>query len=78
MVCACWESFEERKLATDVLLAIAQSLVRSNEDVWMELMKVVEELLEILRDVGDWMREKESAQLMMDGSTIHRCQLQVV
>ncbi len=66
---ACREYFEERKLATDVLPAISPSLVDSNEDVRMESMKVVEELLEILRDVGDRMREEERARAMMETGT---------
>ena len=33
-ICACRGYFEERKLATDVLPAIAPSLVDSNEDVF--------------------------------------------
>jgi len=66
---ACRDYFEEKKLATDVLPAIAPSLVDSNEDVRMESMKVVEELLEILRDVGDRLSEEERARALMEGNT---------
>ena len=45
------------------------SLVDLNEDIWMGSIKVVEELLEILRDIGDLMRGYEGARVLVEGST---------
>lgn len=68
-ICACREYFYETNLATDVLPAIAPSLVDANEDVRTESMRAVEELLEILRGVGERMREEERTRSMMEGNT---------
>ena len=65
-ICACREYFEERNLASDVLPAISPSLVDGNEEVRMESMRAVEELLEILRGVGERMREEERQRSLME------------
>lgn len=55
----CRTYFEEKKLATEVLPAIVPSLVDGNQDVRHEAMRVIEELLSILRKLGDKMSEEE-------------------
>ena len=69
-ICACRDYFEEKALATDVLPAISSSLVDQNEDVRMESMRAVEELLQILRGVGERMSEEERARVRMEKNSL--------
>jgi SCY1-like protein 1 len=65
---ACRGFFDEENLAKDVLPAIAPSLVDGNEEVRHESMRVVEELLETLRSVGERMSEEQRTRVMMEAS----------
>lgn len=58
-VYTCRTYFEEKKLATEVLPTIAPSLVDGNQQVREEAMRIVEELLSLLRTLGDRMTEDE-------------------
>ena len=65
-ISACQEYFEERKLATDVLPVIVPSLVDANEEVRKESMRVVETIMDILRQVSKKMSEEERNRAMME------------
>lgn len=58
-VYSCRTYFEEKKLATEVLPTIAPSLIDGNQQVREEAMRIVEELLSLLRALGDRMTEDE-------------------
>lgn len=67
-ISACRDYFDEKNLATDVLPAIAPSLVDTSEEVRNQSMMAVEELLEILRQVGERMREEERTRAVIEGN----------
>jgi len=58
-ICACRSLFEEKKLAQEVLPAISGSLVDDSEEVRTAAMNAVEELLAILRELGERMSVEE-------------------
>ena len=61
-ICACRALFDEKKLAAEVLPAISPSLVDNSSEVRDAAMRAVEELLVILREVGEKMRIEEAQQ----------------
>lgn len=69
-VYTCRTYFEEKKLATEVLPAIAPSLVDGNQQVREEAMRVVEELLGLLRSLGDRMAEEEQKAARQTGNGV--------
>jgi SCY1-like protein 1 len=67
-ICACREYFDEKALALEVLPAISPSLVDNVEEVRVEATRAIEELLVILKDVGERMREEERRRVLMGNS----------
>ncbi len=65
-ICACRGQFEEKKLASEVLPAIAPSLVDGNEEVRVAAMNAVDELLAILRELGEKMSLEERKRAAME------------
>ena len=68
-ICACREYFEEKALALEVLPAISPSLVDDVEEVRVEATRAVEELLVILKEVGERMHEEEKRRVMVGNTS---------
>jgi len=61
-VSACRSLFDEKRVASEVLPAIASSLVDGSSEVRDAAMRVMDELLVILREYGEKMRLEEAKQ----------------
>lgn len=61
-VSACRSLFDEKRVASEVLPAIAPSLVDGSSEVRDAAMRAVDELLVILREYGEKMRLEEAKQ----------------
>lgn len=61
-ICASSSLFDEKKLASEVLPAIAPSLVDASSEVRDAAMKAVDDLLIVLRQYSETMRQEEAKQ----------------
>jgi SCY1-like protein 1 len=68
-ICASSSLFDEKKLASEVLPAIAPSLVDTSSEVRDAAMKAVDDLLIVLRQYSEAMRREEARQLSAAAST---------
>mmetsp|Transcript_5815 Transcript_5815/g.11000 ORF Transcript_5815/g.11000 Transcript_5815/m.11000 type:complete len:707 (+) Transcript_5815:167-2287(+) len=62
-ICTSSSLFEEKKLASEILPAIAPSLVDTSSEVRDAAMKAVDDLLIVLRQHSETMRQEEAKQL---------------